>query len=475
MSVTADATGTGARLPARWLILGVICLAQLTVVLDNTVLNVAVPSLTRELDATTADVQWMINAYALVQSGLLLAGGSAADRYGRKRMLIAGLALFCVGSLAAGFSDSTGELIAARAGMGVGGALLTTTTLAVVMQVFDEEERLRAIGVWAAVNALGFAAGPLIGGLMLDHFRWGAIFLINIPVVLVGLGAAWVLVPESRNADGRRPDLLGALLSTAGMTAVVFAVISGPDHGWGSGRVLAAALGGVLVLGAFVLWESRIPHPMLDLRFFRNRQFVGAVVGVVLITFGSAGALFLLSQQLQFVRGYSPLEAGLRTAPFALTVVALNFTGASTRLLARMRLPVAVAVGVGVMALGFAVVAAFPSDGYGVLLLGLVLMGAGCAVANPAIAGAVMGSIPPEQAGAGAGVDGTMSELGGSLGVAALGAVMNSRFTALLPATITAAGSLPEALAGARTEADRDAVRSAFASGVESAQLAGAG
>ncbi|RLV04308.1 MFS transporter [Streptomyces griseocarneus] len=475
MSVTADTTGTGARLPARWLILGVICLAQLTVVLDNTVLNVAVPSLTRELDATTADVQWMINAYALVQSGLLLAGGSAADRYGRKRMLITGLALFGVGSLAAGFSDSTGELIAARAGMGVGGALLTTTTLAVVMQVFDEDERLRAIGVWAAVNALGFAAGPLIGGLMLDHFRWGAIFLVNIPVVLVGLGAAWVLVPESRSADDRRPDLLGALLSTAGMTAVVFAVISGPDHGWGSGRVLGAALGGVLVLGAFVLWESRIPHPMLDLRFFRNRQFVGAVVGVVLITFGSAGALFLLSQQLQFVRGYSPLEAGLRTAPFALTVVALNFTGISTRLLARMRLPVAVAVGVGVMALGFAVVAAFPSDGYGVLLLGLVLMGAGCAVANPAIAGAVMGSIPPEKAGAGAGIDGTMSELGGSLGVAALGAVMNSRFTALVPATVTGAGSLPEALSGARTEADRDAVVSAFASGVEAAQLAGAG
>ncbi|MGW1072859.1 MFS transporter [Streptomyces sp. NPDC002537] len=475
MSVTVDATGSEAtRLPTRWLILGVICLAQLTVVLDNTVLNVAVPSLTRELDATTADVQWMINAYSLVQSGLLLAGGSAADRYGRKRMLLAGLVLFGIGSLAAGFSDSTGELIAARAGMGVGGALLLTTTLAVVMQVFDEEERLRAIGVWAAVNALGFAAGPLIGGLMLDHFRWGAIFLVNIPVVLIGLVAAWVLVPESRNATGQRPDLLGALLSTVGMVAVVFAVISGPEHGWGSGRVLLPALLGVAVLGAFAFWESRIPHPMLDMHFFRDRQFVGAVVGVVLITFGSAGALFLLSQQLQFVRGYPPLEAGLRTAPFALTVVALNFTGISTWLLKRMRLPVAVAVGVGVMALGFAVVAAFPSDGYTVLLLGLVLMGAGCALANPAIAGAVMGAIPPEKAGAGAGIDGTLSELGGSLGVAVLGAVMNSRFTALLPAAITGAGSLPAALAEARTEEDRAAVVSAFSSGVETGQLVGA-
>ncbi|MEV6671042.1 MFS transporter [Streptomyces sp. NPDC051162] len=475
MSVTAEATRTGTRLPTRWLILGVICLAQLTVVLDNTVLNVAVPSLTRELGATTADVQWMINAYSLVQSGLLLAGGSAADRYGRKKMLLTGLALFGIGSLAAGLAGSTGELIAARAGMGVGGALLLTTTLAVVMQVFDAEERLRAIGIWAAVNALGFAAGPLIGGLVLDHFRWGAIFLINIPVVLLGLVAAWKLVPESRNPDGHRPDVPGALLSTVGMSAVVFAVVSGPEHGWGTARVLLPALGGVLVLGAFALWESRVPHPMLDMGFFRDRRFVGAVVGVVLITFGSAGALFLLSQQLQFVRGYSPLEAGLRTAPFALTVVALNFTGISTRLLRRLRLPLAVAVGVSLLAAGFAVVAAFASDGYGVLLLGLVLMGTGCALANPAIAEAVMGAIPPEKAGAGAGVDGTMSELGGSLGVAVLGAVMNSRFTALLPAAATGTASLPAALAAAPTEADRSAVIDAFASGVETSQLAGAG
>ncbi|WP_370417579.1 MFS transporter [Streptomyces sp. QH1-20] len=476
MTVTTGTTGTttGARLPTRWLVLAVICLAQLTVLLDNTVLNVAVPSLTRDLGASTADVQWMINAYSLVQSGLLLAGGSAADRYGRKKMLLVGLALFGVGSLAAGLADSTGELIAARAGMGVGGALLLTTTLAVVMQIFDAEERLRAIGVWAAVNALGFAAGPLLGGVMLAHFWWGAIFLVNIPVVLLGLVAAWALVPESKSAAGQRPDLLGALLSTLGMAAVVFAVVSGPEHGWGTGRVLLPALGGVLVLGAFALWESRVPHPMLDLAFFRDRRFVGAVVGVVLITFGSAGALFLLTQQLQFVRGYTPLEAGLRTAPFALTVVALNFTGISTRLLRRLGLPLAIALGVGTLAGGFAVVGAFPAESYGVLLAGLVLMGAGCALANPAIAEAIMGAIPPEKAGAGAGIDGTMSELGGSLGVAVLGAVMNSRFTALLPVGLAGAGSLPAALADARTEGERADVLDAFASGLRTSQLAGA-
>ncbi len=467
-------TGAGTRLPTRWPILMVICLAQLAVLLDNTVLNVAIPSLGTELGASTADVQWVINAYSLVLCGLLLASGSAADRYGRKRLLLAGLGLFGAGSLAAAFSQSAGQLIAARAGMGVGGALLMTTTLAVVMQIFDADERPRAIGVWSAANALGFAAGPPIGGMMLAHFWWGAIFLINVPVVLLGVVAVKVLVPESRNPGSGPPDLLGALLSTAGMTGVVYAIISGPDHGWGSARVLVPAVAGVLLLGAFAAWELRTPHPMLDLRFFRNRRFMGAISGVVLITFGSGGVLFLLTQQLQFVRGYTALETGLRMAPFALSVVALNFTGISAWLIRRLGLPLSIAVGMGLLSGGFVVVAAFAADGYGVLLAGLVLMGAGCALANPAIAEAVMGAIPLEAAGAGAGIDGTMTEVGTSLGVAVLGAVMNSRFIALLPAAAAGAGSFPAALAATRTEAERDAVLDAFAAGIETSQLVGA-
>jgi EmrB/QacA subfamily drug resistance transporter len=457
------------RLPTRWLVLAVICLAQITVVLDNTVLNVAIPSLTRELDASTADVQWMINAYSLVQAGLLLSAGSAADRYGRKKLLLAGLLLFGAGSAAAGLAQSTGQLIAARAGMGVGGALLVTTTLAVAMQIFDADERPRAIGVWAAANALGFAAGPPIGGLILAHFWWGAIFLVNLPVVLIAVPAVLVLVPESKNPSGDRPDLPGALLSTAGVTAVVYAIISGPGAGWGSGRVLLAALVGGTALGAFALWERRTPYPMLDLRFFHDRRFAGAVTGVVLITFGSGGALFLLTQQLQFVRGYSALEAGLRTAPFALTIVLLNFTGVCAGLIRRIGLPLAIANGMALLAGGLTVVATVTAGGYGVLLLGLVLMGVGCALANPAIAEAVMGAIPPERAGAGAGIDGTMSELGTSLGVAALGAVLNSRFTAL-----AAAASLPAALAAAQTPAARTAAMDAFAAALRTGQLAGA-
>ncbi|MFI6209386.1 MFS transporter [Streptomyces sp. NPDC051041] len=457
--------------PQRWLILGVICLAQLTVLLDNTVLNVAVPSLTREMDAATSDIQWMINAYSLVQSGLLLTAGSAADRYGRKKMLIAGLALFGAGSLVAGLADSAGRLIAARAGMGVGAALLLTTTLAVAMQIFTPEEHPRAIGIWSAVNALGFAVGPLVGGFVLNHFQWGAIFLINLPVAALGLAAVVALVPESRNPRGDRPDLLGALLSTIGMASLVYAIISGPEHGWTSGRAPLTAAFAVVVLGAFAYWETRFPYPMLDLHFFRNRRFTGAVAGAVLITFGMGGALFLLTQHLQFVLGYDALEAGLRTAPLALAVVALNFSGLSARWTAKLGTPASIALGMVLMSLGLVSIATLVSGGYAGTLLGLVLIGVGCAIANPAMAHAIMSAIPREKAGVGAGINGTLAEFGNGLGVAVLGAVLTSRFAALIP---VAATSLPAALAAADGEAAKGRIVDAFSSGLQTSQLVGA-
>lgn len=457
--------------PQRWLILGVICLAQLTVLLDNTVLNVAIPSLTRELGAATSDIQWMINAYSLVQSGLLLTAGSAADVYGRKKMLIVGLVLFGIGSLVAGLADSTGQLIAARAGMGIGGALLLTTTLAVAMQIFTPAEHPKAIGIWSAVNALGFAVGPLLGGFVLNHFWWGAIFLLNLPVAALALAAVVALVPESKSPRGNRPDLVGALLSTIGMTALVYAIISGPGHGWTSGRVSATATVAVLVLAAFAYWESRIPYPMLDLHFFRDRRFTGAVAGVVLITFGMGGALFLLTQHLQFVLGYGPLEAGLRTAPLALAVVALNFTGLSAKWTARLGTPVSIALGMTLMSGGLVSIATLAAHGYGGTLLGLLLIGAGAAVANPAMAHAIMSAIPPEKAGVGAGINGTLAEFGNGLGVAVLGAVLNSRFAALIP---VAAASLPAALASAGSDEERGRITDAFSSGLQTSQLVGA-
>ncbi|WP_428962327.1 MFS transporter [Micromonospora fluostatini] len=470
---TAAPPTTPVRLRTRWLVLAVLCLAQLVVVLDNTILTVAVPALTRDLAASTADIQWVINAYALVQAGLLLTAGSVVDRYGRRRMLLVGLVLFGLASAAAASARSADHLIAARAALGVGGALLATATLAVAMQVFDARERPRAIGIWAAVSALGFAAGPPVGGLLLGHFRWPAIFLVNLPVVLVCLLAARRLVPESRHGEGRL-DLVGAVLSTAGLGAVVFAIIQGPEQGWGSLPVLGAATAGALLLAAFVAWEQHVPAPMLDMGFFRDRRFVGAVCGVVLITFGSAGALFLLAQQLQFVRDYPAWEAGVRMAPFALTVVLLNLAGVAALVIRRLGIPLAIAAGMATLALGLVVAAYAPADGYGGLLLGLLLMGAGCAVANPAIVEAVLSAVPPERAGAGAGIDGTMSEVGASLGVAVLGAVLNARFTAALPAVLAGAGSFPAALAAARTGTERDQVAEAFNAAVVVGQTVGA-
>ncbi|MFC7840147.1 MFS transporter [Streptomyces sp. NPDC057382] len=457
--------------PQRWLILGVICLAQLTVLLDNTILNVAIPSLTREMGASTADVQWMINAYSLVQSGLLLTAGNSADRYGRKLMLMLGLAIFGVGSLAAGLSQSPGQLIAARAGMGVGGALLMTTTLAVVVQIFDDQERVKAIALWSTVSSLGFAAGPLIGGVMLDHFWWGAIFIVNIPVALLGLAAVAALVPESKHKAGDRPDLLGAVLSTVGMTAAVYAIITGPEHGWTSARVLLPALVGLAVLGLFVLWELRIEHPMLDMHFFRDRRFVGAVAGAVLVAFGMTGSLFLLTQHLQFVLGYEPLDAGLRTAPLALTVVALNFTGVGAKLVLKAGTPAAIALGMTLVSAGLAAIALLGGHGYGGMLLGLVVMGAGVALSMPAMANAIMGVIPPEKAGVGAGINGTLAEFGNGLGVAVLGAVLNSRFASLVAVS---AASLPAALAAADSAEEKARISDAFAAGLETSQLVGA-
>lgn len=346
-----------------------------------------------------------------------------------------------------------------------------TTTLAVVVQIFDDTERVRAIGLWATVNSLGFAAGPLIGGVMLDHFWWGAIFLINIPVAVIGLIAVLALVPESKNPLGDRPDLVGALLSTVGMTGVVYAIISGPQHGWTSAHVGFSALVGLVVLAAFVVWELRIPYPMLDMHFFRNQQFTGAVAGAILVAFGMGGSLFLLTQHLQFVLGYGALEAGLRTAPMALTVVVLNLTGVGARILPKLGTPATIATGMSCLAAGLAAIALLGGDSYGGMLLGLVVMGAGISVAMPAMANAIMSAIPPEKAGVGAGVNGTLAEFGNGLGVAVLGAVLNSRFAALVSVS---AASLPAALAAAKSGAERERIADAFASGLETSQLVGA-
>jgi EmrB/QacA subfamily drug resistance transporter len=464
------------RRPDRWVVLAALCLAQLVVMIDNTVLNVAIPSLNRDLGASTADVQWMVNAYSLVQSGLLLAAGSAADRYGRRRALILGLGLFGLGSAASAFSRTPAELIASRAGLGIGGALLMTTTLALIMQVFDNAERPRAIGIWGAVSSVGFAGGPVLGGLLLSHFWWGSVFLINVPIAVISAIVAARLIPGTRNPASNPPDLVGAALSIVGLVGIVYAIIGGPADGWLSAQVLVAAVVGIVAMVAFVWWERRAAHPMLDMSLFANAQFDGAIAGGVLVAFGMAGSLFLLTQHLQLVLGYTPLQAGLATVPLAATIVVLNTWGLSAKALRRFGTVPTIATGMTALAVGLTLVALLghPGAGYGPIVVALVVMGVGLALSMPAMATAIMGGIPVDKAGVGAGVQGAVTEFGGGFGVAVLGAVLGARFVAALPAGVNAgaARSLPDAIAAAPGQAD--GIRHAFAIGVQTSQLVAA-
>ncbi|WP_051116358.1 MFS transporter [Amycolatopsis nigrescens] len=465
--------------PRRWVILAVLCLALLVVLLDNTVLSVAIPSITDSLHASTSDVQWMINAYSLVLAGLLMTTGSLADRLGRKRALLFGVALFTAGSAVAAFSETSTQLIIARAGMGVGAAFLMPGTLAVLMQIFDEKERPKAIAAWTAVASMGLALGPVIGGVLLDHFWWGSVFLINIPVGAVAIVAMVLLVPESRDPMTRKPDIPGVLLSIVMGVGLVYAVISVPEHGWGSANVLVPLVFGVLALTGFVLWERRAEDPMLDMTLFANPQFTGAVAGGALTAFAMGGSLFLFTQYLQFVLGYSPLQAGFAVMPMALSL--LLVTPFSPRVSARLGVPLTLAVGLGVMGAGLLALSFVGTDsGYWPTLTGLVLIGGGVGIAMPASANALMGAIPPQRAGIASGLTSTLQEFGNALGVAILGSLMSAQFAAHLPELLPDGVEHSVGLAlGAAAQAPDAAsvvhsVRDAFVSGISLSLTCGA-
>ena len=311
----------GAPSSARWLALAVLCVSLLMVSLDNTVLNVALPTLVRDLHATTTELQWIVDAYVIVFAGLLLVAGSVADRIGRKRVFLAGLIAFAAGSTWEAFSGSVGMLIAARASMGLGGAMMMPSTLSIITDMFrDQAERQRAIGLWAGTTGLGVALGPIVGGLLLAHFWWGSVFLINVPIAALGVACALPLIPDSKNPAALPPDVAGALMSIAGLGLVLWSLIEAPVRGWSSPLVIGAGLGGLAVLAAFVVWERASSHPMLNIAFFRRRRFSAAVCSVGLVMFGLFGALFVLTQYLQFSLGYSALQAGVRVLPAAAAI-----------------------------------------------------------------------------------------------------------------------------------------------------------
>lgn len=464
------------RDPRRWWILAVLCSSLFVIVLDNTILNVAIPSITEQLDASTAQIQWTINAYTLVLSGLLITAGGLSDRLGRKRALLLGLLVFGVGSAIGAFAGSPEVLIGARALMGVGAAFLMPGTLAVLVRTFDNEERPKAIGIWAAVSSVGMALGPVLGGFLLDHFWWGVTFLINVPVAVVGLIAMGALLRESKDPVNARPDLIGALLCTVSVVALVWAVISVPGQGWLDPETLGAGLLGLAGATVFVRWELRAPDPMLDMTMFKNPKFRGAVFGGILSAFGMAGSLFLLTQDLQFLRGYAPLEAGAQLTPMAVGVLISSIL-ISPRVVRKLGIGKGVALGVTCSAAGLLTVALAPDDGYLVLAAGLLLLGGGAGISGPLVANALMSSIPPERASTGSGVNNTLQELGSGLGVGVLGAVLVAAFSQNLPGGLggAAAESFPAAVAAAGDDSGLLAqVRDSFADSLTVSQLIGA-
>jgi EmrB/QacA subfamily drug resistance transporter len=431
---------------SKLMILIALLLAAFVINLDTTLVNVALPSLVRELHATTTQLQWVVDAYNLVFAALLLTFGSLSDRLGRKGMLLAGLGTFGAASLAGGFTTSPAQLIAARAVMGLGAAMTFPATLSLISNVFTERrERARAIGLWGAIGGVAIALGPIVGGWLLEHFSWSSIFIAMAPVAAVGIALVAASVPTSKNPDAGRLDVAGLVLSTAAMALVVFTIIEAPDYGWSSTRTLAGFAVSAFLLAAFIGWERRAADPMLDVRLFRNMRFSAASGAVTVSFFTLFGFIFLMTQYFQFVRGYGPLSTGVHLLPVALSVGAFSVAG--TQLAVRAGTKLVVTVGLIAMAAfyGWVAAATTATISYGIIAVQMVLYGLGMGLTSAPATESIMGAISRRLAGVGSAVNDSTRLLGGTLGVAVIGSVYaslyGSRLTARLPAGLPPAVS----------------------------------
>ncbi|MFE9427126.1 MFS transporter [Kitasatospora sp. NPDC006697] len=440
------------RNPRRWWILIVLCLSSLVLVVDSMALTVAVPAMARDLGASAQDTQWILDSYVLVFAGLLLTSGSLGDRFGRRKVMVIGLLLFGAASLAATFCTNPGEVIASRVTMGIGGALIMPSTLSILITVFDEDERGKAMAAWGSVSMLGLVGSPVLGGVLIDHFSWHSIFFLNVPVVVLAVLAALTLMPESKG-PWRKPDPLGAVLSAVGMTALIWWIIELPRHGaFGDGSLLALAAA-VLGLAGFVVWERSTPEPMVPLFLFKNRDFTGGSLSLTLVQIGNGGLLLVLTQYLQFVLGYSPLKAGLAFVPLA--IAALLGNGLGMKLAARFGNRMLVLGGMLVMASAFVLLTTVSAGtGFAVPATALGLLGLGAGIAMPAAVGALMATIPAEQAGVGSALNDTIGQAGTALGIAILGSLLSSGFADRMPAGTP--GQARESIAGALAAAHGD-------------------
>jgi len=426
----------------RWYTLAVLCLSLLVIVIDTTIVNVALPTLATHLHASTAGLQWIVDAYTLTFAALLLLAGALADRYGRHYALRAGLTIFGLGSLSAAFTHTAAQLIAARAVMGLGAAFIMPATLSVISSVFTvPRERAKAIGIWSAVSGLGVAIGPVTGGFLLAHFSWSSVFIVNVPLIAVALVAGHWLVPASKAPQGRRLDLPGAALSVAALTAVTYTLIQAPPAGWLSAATGIRALASAALVAVFIIVQVRGTHPMLPVGFFRDRRFATASATVTVLFFALAGVLFLTTQVYQFVLGYSPLAAGLRALPSAIALAAVS--PLSTRLAQRRGLRLTVMTGLLAVTAGLVIYSTgTAASGYGHYVIALVILSSGVGLAMAPATTAIMHSVPLPQAGVASAVSDTTRNIGTVLGVAVTGSVAASVFAARMTAAHTPARSL---------------------------------
>jgi len=447
----------GAQADARWpdghphrrRILLVLCLSLLIVVIDNTILNTALPTLARVLHAGTSSLQWITDAYTLCFAALLIPAGALGDRFGRRRSLIGGLAVFALGSTLAAFASGTGLLIGARVVMGLGATFVMPATLSILNAVFPPKERAQAIAAWSAVAGAAVVIGPTLGGLLLSHFWWGSVFLINVPLVAVALAGVVLSVPETAEPGRGRFDIPGMVLVAGALFAIVDAIIEAPDRGWTAPVTLGMAAAGLAGLAAFVWWELRIADPLIDLRVFTSRAFSAAAGAVTVIFFALFGSLFVLTQYLQLVHGYSPLSAGLRALPFALAMAAVS--PVSPLIAARLGTRVIMPAGMALMGLGLLDLStAGVHTAYPPLALAVAIMGAGMGLVMAPASTAIMTTVPAHQAGAGSAINDTIREVGGALGVAIVGSLSAAVYRSRLGSVLTAA-HVPSQVAHAAT------------------------
>jgi EmrB/QacA subfamily drug resistance transporter len=411
----------------RWLLLGVMCLSLVLVVMSVSSLNVAAPRLQQDLNATSTQLHWIIDSYALVFAGLLLSAGALGDRFGRKGALLAGLGLFGVGLLVAGLATSAGQVIVGRGIMGVGSAFVMPATLSLITAVFPPEERTRAIATWAGFAGAGAAIGPVVAGALLEEFWWGSAVLVNLPVVVIAGVAVALLSPRSRDSHVTPLDPVGSLLALVGMVSLLYGIIEGAERGWTDGIVLGAFVAAAVVVAAFVAWEARSPHPMLPLGLFRDRRFSVASGAITLTFFCLFGFYFLTTLYMQYVLGYSPFTAGLAGLPLAGAMIVV--APRSAALGERFGPGTVMAGGFAVIVAGMALFTQVRVDTpYLVVALGFVLIGGGLAATAAPATGTLMSAVPLDKAGVGSAVNDTTREFGGALGIAVFGTIVGSAY-----------------------------------------------